>query len=68
MNQATEELDICVYGATSVGIMAAIQAARDGLRVAVVECVTHLGGLTTGGLGATDIGNKAAIGGLSREF
>ena len=68
MNQATVGLDICVYVATSGGIMAASEAARDGLRVAVVECGTHLGGLTTGGLWETNIGNKAAIGGLSHEF
>src|SRR5690606_11070805 len=43
-------------------------AKRMGLNVVVAEFGRHLGGLTTGGLGATDIGNKAAIGGISREF
>jgi hypothetical protein len=62
------ETDICVYGGTSAGIMAAVQAKRLGHSVALVEPGRFLGGLTTGGLGATDIGNKAAIGGLSREF
>jgi hypothetical protein len=63
-----ERRDIVVYGATSGGIVAAIQAAACGRSVIVVEPGRHLGGLTAGGLGATDIGNKAAIGGLSREF
>ena len=60
--------DLVVYGATSGGIVAAIQAEAMGRSVVVVEPSSHLGGLTAGGLGATDIGNKAAIGGLSREF
>lgn len=60
--------DIVVYGGTSGGITAAIQAARLGKSVVLIEPTAHLGGLTSGGLGATDIGNKAAIGGLSRDF
>jgi hypothetical protein len=60
--------DVVVYGATSGGITAAIQAGAMGKSVIVVEPGRYLGGLTAGGLGATDIGNKAAIGGLSREF
>ncbi|MCX6855861.1 MAG: FAD-dependent oxidoreductase [Verrucomicrobia bacterium] len=39
-----------------------------GKTVILIEPTKFLGGLTTGGLGATDIGNKKAIGGLSREF
>ena len=62
------EADICVFGGTSAGIVAAVQARRMGKTVLLVESSAHLGGLTTGGLGATDIGNKAAIGGLAREF
>jgi hypothetical protein len=61
-------VDVVVFGGTSAGIIAAIQSAKSGKSVVVVEPGSHLGGLTTGGLGATDIGNKAAIGGLSREF
>jgi hypothetical protein len=67
--QARElEADICVYGGTSGGVAAAVQAARMGKSVILLESGNHLGGLTTGGLGATDIGNKAAIGGIAREF
>lgn len=62
------ETDICVYGATSGGIAAAIQASRMGHTVVIAEPGRFIGGLTTGGLGATDIGNKTAIGGISREF
>jgi len=68
--QAAEpvEVEVCVYGGTSGGIAAAIQAARMQKTVVLLEFDNHIGGLTTGGLGATDIGNKAAIGGIAREF
>lgn len=62
------EYDIIVYGGTSAGIAAAIQSSRMGKTVLIIEPTNRLGGLTTGGLGATDIGNKQVIGGISREF
>ncbi len=62
------EADICVYGGTAAGVAASVQAARMGKTVVLAEPGNHLGGLTSGGLGATDIGNKAAIGGIAREF
>ncbi|MGO9203889.1 MAG: FAD-dependent oxidoreductase [Limisphaerales bacterium] len=62
------EADICVYGGTAGGVAAAVQAARMGKKAVIVEPGHHLGGMTSGGLGATDIGNKAAIGGIAREF
>ena len=65
---AQPNYDIVVYGGTPSGIMAAIQGARMGKAVVLIEPGRHLGGLTSGGLGATDIGNKRAIGGLAREF
>lgn len=61
-------VDIVVYGGTSAGIAAAVQAKQMGKSVALIEPSNHLGGLTTGGLGATDIGNKQVIGGLARDF
>ncbi|MCR9244208.1 MAG: FAD-dependent oxidoreductase [bacterium] len=61
-------VDVCVYGATSAGVVAAIHAAREGRSVVLLDCDDWIGGLTTSGLGATDVGNKEAIGGLSREF
>ncbi len=60
--------DIVIYGGTSAGLMAAAQAHAMGKTSIVVEPGRHIGGLTTGGLGWTDIGNKAAIGGLARDF
>jgi hypothetical protein len=62
------ESDLCIYGGTSAGVIAAVQAVKLGKTVVVVEPGRHLGGLSAGGLGYTDIGNKAAIGGLAREF
>lgn len=62
------QYDIVIYGGTSAGVAAAIQASRMGKSVVLIEPTNRLGGLTTGGLGATDIGNKQAIGGISREF
>ncbi|MBL9190286.1 MAG: FAD-dependent oxidoreductase [Opitutaceae bacterium] len=60
--------DLVIYGGTSSGVAAAVQAARMGKTAVLIEPTQFLGGLTTGGLGATDIGNKRAIGGLAREF
>ena len=65
---ASQSADIVIYGATSSGVAAAIQAKRKNRSVILLEPTTHMGGLTTGGLGQTDIGNKGAIGGISREF
>ena len=63
-----ETADVIVYGGTSAGIAAAVQARRMGLSCTVIEPTQRIGGLTTGGLGSTDIGNKNAFGGLSRRF
>lgn len=64
----SKEYDIVIYGGTSAGVAAAIQSSRMGKSVVLIEPSGRIGGLTTGGLGATDIGNKQAIGGISREF
>jgi len=63
-----ERFDVVVYGGNAAGVVAAVQAKRMGRSVVLLEPGHHLGGLTSGGLGNTDIGNKAAIGGLSRRF
>src|SRR3954470_22739512 len=65
---AQESFDVIVYGGTSGGGIAAVQAGRMGKSVVLIEPTKHLGGMTTGGLGATDMGNQAAIGGMAREF
>lgn len=64
----SHQADVIIYGGTSSGLAAAVQVARMGKTVIVVEPSQHLGGLTTGGLGETDIGNKMVIGGIAREF
>ncbi|MHA4846004.1 FAD-dependent oxidoreductase [Flavitalea antarctica] len=66
--QAITEVDICIYGGSSAGVIAAYTAARLNKKVLLIEPGRHLGGLTTGGLGYTDIGNKYAISGLSLDF
>ncbi len=66
--KAQKEYDIVIYGGTSAGIAAAIQSSRMNKSVLLIEPSSRIGGLTTGGLGQTDIGNKMVIGGISREF
>ncbi len=63
-----KEYDVCVYGATSGGVIAALQADRMGKSVVLLEPYQHVGGMTTGGLSALDVGNPATIGGLTREY
>ena len=60
--------DIIIYGGTSAAIIAAVEVVKSGKTVLIVSPDQHLGGLTSGGLGFTDTGNKAVIDGLSREF
>ena len=63
-----KQYDVCIYGGTSAGVVAARSAALEGYSVVIVEPSGHIGGLTTGGLGLTDIGNKQVVQGLSRQF
>ncbi|MBL8753979.1 MAG: FAD-dependent oxidoreductase [Planctomycetes bacterium] len=67
-NGPARRVDVCVYGATSAGVVAAIECVERGLTVLLVDCDDWVGGLTTSGLGATDVGNKDAIGGRARDF
>ncbi|HET9826542.1 MAG TPA: FAD-dependent oxidoreductase [Chitinophagaceae bacterium] len=60
--------DVCVYGGTSAGVIAAYSVAKMGKSVILIEPGKHLGGLSSGGLGYTDIGNKYAITGLALDF
>lgn len=62
------EADVCVYGGTSGGVIAAVQAARMGKRVVIAEPGKHLGGMTAGGLSAVDIGDPRTVGGITREY
>jgi hypothetical protein len=60
--------DVCIYGATSAGVIAAYTAKKLGKSAVIVAPEHHPGGMSSGGLGQTDIGNKVAITGYSREF
>ena len=59
-----KEYDVVIYGGTSAGISSAIQCSRMNKTVLLIEPTNRIGGLTTGGLGATDIGSKNSIGGI----
>jgi len=63
-----KQVDVCVYGGTASGVVAAYSAKKMGKSVVLIEPGRYLGGLTTGGLGYTDIGNKYAVTGLARLF
>lgn len=63
-----KQYDIVIYGGTAAGIAAAVQASIMGKSAVVIEPSRRIGGLTSGGLGDTDVGMKEAIGGLSLEF
>lgn len=60
--------DVIIYGGTSAAVSAAVQVVRMGQSVIMVSPATHLGGMTSSGLGFTDTGNKSVIGGIAREF
>lgn len=67
------ETDLCIYGGTSAGVIAAVQGANMGKKVVLVEAERHLGGMSVEGLGGTDIDNQPfqnspAVGGLALEF
>ncbi len=62
------ETDICVFGGTSGGVAAAVQASRMGKKVILAEPGKHLGGMTSGGLSAVDIGDPRSVGGIAREY
>ncbi|CCH02552.1 hypothetical protein FAES_4553 [Fibrella aestuarina BUZ 2] len=65
---AVRQADVIIYGGTSAAVTAAVQVKKMGKTVIIVSPDKHLGGLSAGGLGFTDTGNKEVIGGLSRQF
>ena len=65
---AAKSVDICVYGGTSLGVIAAYTAKKQGKSVLLIEPTTHIGGMSSGGLGQTDIGNKFVVQGLALDF
>lgn len=62
------KVDLCVYGGTPAGIGAAVQARRLGKTSALAVHRRHVGGLTSAGLTAVDLGKKESIGGMAAEF
>lgn len=64
----TVDADVCVYGGTSGGVVAAVQARRMGKSAVILEPGRHLGGMTSGGLSAVDIGDPRSVGGIAREY
>src|SRR3954463_14929601 len=60
--------DVVVYGATAAGACAAVAAASSGARVVLLEPGRHVGGMTSGGLGYTDVGDVRVLGGMAAEF
>jgi len=60
--------DVCVYGATAAGVAAAVGAAEAGASVTVVEPGRHIGGMVSGGLSWTDVGDERVLGGFARRF
>ena len=68
LKSQTKKADVIIYGGTSAGVLAAVQVKRMGKTVMIVSPDTHLGGLSSSGLGWTDTGKKQVIGGIAREF
>jgi hypothetical protein len=66
--QTVLETDVCLYGGTSAGVIGAYTTQKLGKKALLIEPGRHLGGMSSGGLGYTDIGNKYAITGLARDF
>ena len=64
----THEADVIIYGGTAAAVTAAVQVKAMGKSVIIVSPDKHLGGMSSGGLGFTDTGNKTVIGGLARDF
>lgn len=65
---ASQNFDVVVYGGTAGGVIAAVSAAREGLKTVLLEPSGHVGGMVSGGLGWTDYGKKETIGGYAFEF
>src|SRR5215471_9754607 len=60
--------DVCIYGATSGGVIAAATLARLGRSVLLIEPTRHVGGMTAAGLGWVDFGRASSIGGATKKY
>lgn len=65
---AQSSYDLVIYGGTAGGVATAVAGARHGLKTALLEPRTHIGGMVSGGLSGTDVGKREVIGGLALEF
>ncbi|MDZ7638329.1 MAG: FAD-dependent oxidoreductase [Bryobacterales bacterium] len=65
---AERAFDFVVYGGTAAGVTTAVAAAREGMKVVLLEPHDHVGGMVTGGLSGTDVGKREVIGGMALEF
>ncbi len=65
---AEQAFDFVVYGGTAAGVTTAVAAARQGMKVALLEPRGHVGGMVSGGLSGTDVGRREVIGGMALEF
>jgi len=68
VSAADHRVDVCVYGGTGAGVIAAVAAASEGRSVLLVEPSRNLGGMTGGGIGTIDYGTRRTIGGLTDVF
>ncbi|MCX7522847.1 FAD-dependent oxidoreductase [Microbacterium sp. STN6] len=68
MHTETARYEVVVYGATSAGVCAAVAAAGEGAQVLLIGPERHVGGMTSGGLGYTDVGDERALGGPARRL
>lgn len=65
---AVRTFDFVVYGGTAAGVTTAVAAARQGMKVVLLEPHDHVGGMVSGGLSGTDVGRREVIGGMALEF
>jgi len=66
--QPAPDYDVVIYGGTPAGIIAGVAASREGASVVIIEPTKWIGGMVTGGLTKSDLGNSATIGGYVKEF
>ena len=60
--------DVCVVGATAAGVAACVGAREAGAHVTLVEPGSHVGGMVSGGLSWTDVGDTRVLGGFAQRF
>jgi hypothetical protein len=60
--------DVCVFGATAAGVTAAVAARDAGAATTLVDPGVHVGGMVSGGLGWTDVGDANVIRGVALRF